>query len=387
MVGADAAGDGLAGPPHRQRDPQVDVVVVVVLPPREVRRPARRQPPVEQLLLIQGQGGPGRVDGRLAFLDGRVAGFVEVVDRVFLQERLDHPQRGGGVLVPAGQRDVARAFGPPPVDLQEIVERGQPGARGAAVSGQGGPHLARIVAGEDLVQAGRAGRGGQPPQLPVGLHDLGVIPLQELADLAGVQAQLGAHAVEADVVRQQRVHHLEMDLEGALVVLAGLDEVLPQVRQGQRRVVHAAEEVPALVDLLPHVAPDPVEVLQERRQGALEAPGALADLPHVVHRQRRAVGVRAAEAAGDATAGWQRHLLGGQLRGPVVAVLVPDQPHRGEAARPVEIEEPEVLLVFLAERLDRVDVPGRVGVAGLEAGIPLVADELVDGYDRGHCGS
>ena len=176
-----------------------------------------------------------------------------------------------------------------------------------------------------------------------------------------------------------------MDLEGALVVLAGLDEVLPQVRQGQRGVVHAAEVVPALVDLLPHVPPDLVEVLQERRQHALQPPGPLADLAHVGHRQRRAVGVRAAEAAGDPAARRQRHLLGGQLGGPVVAVLVPDQPHRGQAPRPVEVEEPEVLLVLLPERLNRVYVPGRVGVTGLEAGIPLVGNELVDGNDRGHC--
>jgi hypothetical protein len=262
---------------------------------------------------------------------------------------------------------------------------GQPGAGRPAVGSQRGADPVGLVGGEHLLQARAAGRGGQLPQLPVGLHDLGVIPLQELADLARVQAELGAHAVETHVVGQQRVHHLEMDLEGALVVLAGLDEVLPQVRQGQRGVVHAAEVVPALVDLLPHVPPDLVEVLQERRQHALQPPGPLADLAHVGHGQRRAVGVRAAQAAGDATPWRQRHLLGGELGGPVVAVLVPDQPHRGEASRPVEVEEPEVLLVLLPERLNRVYVPGRVGVPGLEAGIPLVADELVDGNDRGHC--
>src|SRR5580693_420830 len=153
-------------------------------------------------------------------------------------------------------------------------------------------------------------RRGQPPELPVGLHDLGVVALQELTDLAWVQAEFGAHAVEADVVRQQRVHHLEVDLEGALVVLARLDEVLPQAGEGQRGQVYAAEVVPALVDLLPQMAPDLVEVLQERRQAALEAPGPLADLPRVVHREGRAVGVGAAETAGDTAARRQRHLLG-----------------------------------------------------------------------------
>src|SRR6201995_1590558 len=99
----------------------------------------------------------------------------------------------------------------------------------------------------------------------------------------------------------------------------------------------------------------------------------------------RTSGTGSAETAGDPAAWRQLHLLGGQLRGPVVAVLVPDQPHRGQAPRPVEVEEPEVLLVLLPERLNRVYIPGRVGVTGLEAGIPLVGNELVDGNDRGHC--
>ena len=383
--GPDPVRDGLAGPPHRQRDAQVDVVVVVVLPPREVRRPAGGQAAVEELLLLQGEGGPGRVDGRLALLDGRVPGRLEVVVGVLQQERLDRPEGRGRVLDPARQRDVAGTFGAPAVDLEEVVELGQPGAGRAALGGQRGPYPVGLVRGEGRLKPGRAGRAGQPPQLPVGLHDLGVVALQELTDLPRVQAEFGAHAVEADVVRQQRVHHLEVDLEGALVVLAGLDEVLPQVLERQLGQVHAAEVVPALVDLLPHVAPDRVEVLQERRQGALQPPGPLADLPHVGHRQRRAVGVRAAEPAGDPPAGRQRHLLGGQLGGPVVAVFVPDQPHRGQAARPVEVQEPEVLLVFLAEGLDRVDVPRRVGVTRLESRIPLIGDELVDGNDRGHC--
>ena len=387
MVGPDPVGDGLAGPSHRQRDAQVDVVVVVVLPPREVRRPAGGQAAVEEFLLIQGESGPGRVDGRLALLDGRVPGRLEVVIGVLQQERLDRPEGRGRVFDPARQRDVAGSFGTPAVDRQEVVELGQPGAGRAALDGQRGAYLIGVVRGEGRLQPGRAGRGGQPPQLPVGFHDLGVVALQELADLPRVQAEFGAHAVEADVVRQQRVHHLEVDLKSALVVLAGLDEVLPQVLQRQLGQVHATEVIPALVDLLPHLAPDRVEVLQERRQAPLQPPGPLADLPHVGHRQRRAVGVRAAEPAGDPPAGRQRHLLRGQLRGPVVAVLVPDQTHRGEAARPVEVEEPEVLLVFLAERLDRVHVPRRVGIGRLESGIPLVGNELVDGNDRGHCGS
>src|SRR5580692_5585901 len=71
VAGPDPVRDGLAGPPHRQRDAQVDVVVVVVLPPGEVRRPAGGEAAVEELLLLQGEGGPGRVDRRLAIFDGR----------------------------------------------------------------------------------------------------------------------------------------------------------------------------------------------------------------------------------------------------------------------------------------------------------------------------
>ena len=151
VVRADPVRDALAGPPHRQRDAQVDVVVVVVLPPREVRRPARGQAAVEELLLLQRQGGPGRVDGRLALLDGGVAGLLEVVVGVLQQERLDRAQRRGGVLDPARQRDVARALGAPAVDLQEVVELGQPGAGGAAVGGQRGADPVGLVGGEHLV--------------------------------------------------------------------------------------------------------------------------------------------------------------------------------------------------------------------------------------------
>jgi len=235
VAGADPVRDGLARPPHRQRDAQVDVVVVVVLPPREVRRPAGGEAAVEELLLLQGEGGPGRVDGRLAIFDGRRPGRLEVVLGALLQERLDHAEGRGRVLVPARQRDVAGALRAPAVDLQEVAELGQPLAGRAAVGGQRRPDPVGLVRGEDGLQAGRAGRGGQLPQLPVGLHDLGVVALQELGDLARVEAELGAHAVEADVVRQQRVHDLEVDLEGPLVVLARLDEVLSQAFQGERR--------------------------------------------------------------------------------------------------------------------------------------------------------
>src|ERR1017187_794781 len=138
---------------------------------------------------------------------------------------------------------------------------------------------------------------------------------------------------------------------------SGAEEVSAR-RQRQAGGVHAAEVVPALVDLLAHPPPE-----------------------------GRTIGMRAAEPAGDPAAGRQRDLLGGQLRGPVIAILVPDQPHRGQAARPVEVQEPEVLLVFLAERLDRVDVPRRVGITGLEPRVPLVADELINGDDRGHSDS
>src|SRR4029079_18332014 len=143
------------------------VVVVVVLPPREVRRPAGGQATVEELLLLQGEGGPGRVDSRLALFDGGVAGFFEVVVGVLQQERLDRAQRRGGILDPARQRNVAGALVTPAVDLQEVVELRQPGAGGTAVGGQRAADPVGLVGGEYLLQARAAGRAGQLPQLPV----------------------------------------------------------------------------------------------------------------------------------------------------------------------------------------------------------------------------
>jgi len=64
--------------------------------------PGTTRGPVEQLLLLQRQGGPGRVDGRLALLHGRVPGRLEVVVGVLQQERLDRAEGRVGSSIQLG---------------------------------------------------------------------------------------------------------------------------------------------------------------------------------------------------------------------------------------------------------------------------------------------
>ena len=83
---------------------------------------------------------------------------------------------------------------------------------------------AGVESNSSLSPARRAARG-QLPQLPVDLHDLGVLALQEPGDLARVEAELLAQPVEPDVRREQRVHHLEVDLPRPLEEGLGVGEV------------------------------------------------------------------------------------------------------------------------------------------------------------------
>ena len=57
-------------------------------------------------------------------------------------------------------------------------------------------------------------------------------------------------------------------------------------------------------------------------------------------------------------------------------------PERREPARPVEVDEPEPGLVFLAERTGSHAQPRVVDVLGRPARVPV--EELVDGNDLSH---
>jgi hypothetical protein len=104
---------------------------------------------------------------------------------------------------------------------------------------QGRAQVAGLVVREHLRETGVARLDREPVQLPVQLHDLGVLALEELADEVGVDPELGAGAVEAEEVHQHRVHDVEVDLHRALVVAAALLDEPAEV--GRR---HRAKSTP-----------------------------------------------------------------------------------------------------------------------------------------------
>lgn len=113
-----------------------------------------------------------------------------------------------------------------------------------------------------------------------------------LGDLSRVDTHLGAGAVEADVVGDERVHDLEVDLEGTLVELARLAEVAAELRKLQRPQVDRLQVRPPGVDLRAALGPDALEVLEEARQVLHHPARPFADLPLVRHVDRDGVGVR-----------------------------------------------------------------------------------------------
>ena len=241
----------------------------------------------------------------------------------------------------------------------------------------------RFVGVEDVRQAGRPGPHGEPVDLAVGLHDLGVLALEELADLVGVDPHVGAGAVEAQEVGQHRVHDAEVDLHGPLVVAAALGEQVRQV--GRAGEVDAAEVLPGALELVAAALPDAAVVLEEVGEVRRDAVGPRADLVGVGLGQRRAVEVGAGEARRDAAPGGQRQGLGRVLGAPAVAVAAPQGGgERGEASRPVEVEEPEALLVARLERARRVHDPGHVEVFRLVPRVPLARGEVVHRHHVGH---
>ena len=241
----------------------------------------------------------------------------------------------------------------------------------------------RLVGVEDVRQPRRPGPHGEPVDLAVGLHDLGVLALEELADLAGVDPHVGAGAVEAQEVGQHRVHDAEVDLHGPLVVAAALDQQVRQV--GRAREVDAAEVLPGALELVTAALPDAAVVLQEVGEVRRDAIGPRADLVGVGLGKRAAVEVGAGEAGRDPAAGRQRQGLGRVLGAPAVAVAAPQGGgERGEPSRPVEVQEPEALLVARLERARRVHDPGHVEVLRLVPRVPLARGEVVHRHHVGH---
>ncbi|MEK6441722.1 hypothetical protein [Pseudonocardia sp. T1-2H] len=384
MVGAEPVRQLLRDPPERDHDLEVDVEVVVVLPPREVRVEVGLQAGVEDRLLLLGQPRARRVDRGLP-LGHRVAGGrLEVVVLLLEDEGLDQVERDRVVLDPAGHADVAGRLLAVAVDLQEVVEVGEPHRRGTAVGRERGPQVATGVVREHLAETGLPGLDRELVELPVGLHDLGVLALEELADVGGVDAHLGTRPVEAQEVHQQRVHHSEVDLHRALVVAPGLVEQGREVSGGRGGEVDALEVLPRGLQLVAARRPRLLVVLQEPGEVRAEPVGPGPDLAGVGLGDRGAVEVGAREAGRDATPGRQRQRLGGVLGAPAVAVLPPGEGgKRGHPARPVEVEVPELVLVRTRERPGAVDDVGRGDVLGLEARVPLTRVGL-DWDDVGH---
>ncbi len=120
---------------------------------------------------------------------------------------------------------------------------------------------------------------GEVPHRAVGLHDLGVAALQHLGDRAGVDAVLGAHPVELEVDREQRVHDLEVDLPRAALERARVAHELAELGERLAGEVVALEVAEPELELPLALVPDGVEVLQEPGHVLPDPSGSVADLP------------------------------------------------------------------------------------------------------------
>ena len=126
----------------------------------------------------------------------------------------------------------------------------------------------------------------------------------------------GAHAVELEVDRQQRVHDLEVDLPRPLLERAGVAHVLAEVGERLAGEVVALEVAEAELELPLALVPDGVEVLEELRHVLLDARGAVADLPLRRDGHLALVEERPAHPLHEPAGGRQRQLVGGELRRP-----------------------------------------------------------------------
>ena len=190
--------------------------------------------------------------------------------------------------------------------------------------------------------------------------------------------------MKADVRGEQGIHDLEVDRPRATVegdrflVQAGQVADVPPV-------VGLALEVGQATDQLADpVGPGLLEPAEDVGQGPLDPLHPLPDRPGRGHRDLAGVDVRSGHPHREPAAGRQGQLFGRLLGAEADAVLGEHVPQGHHSARVVEVEQPEPLLVLLAERRQRLGVDPGVVPGRLVSGVPRVADELVDRHHIGH---
>ena len=96
---------------------------------------------------------------------------------------------------------------------------------------------------------------------------------------AGRDAEFLAQAVEAEIVRRQGIHEVEMNFPRAHVEGACIDHVLPDLRRRFAGEIVRFEIAQALHDLIAALVPDRWKILQERRQHGANSLGTAAGDP------------------------------------------------------------------------------------------------------------
>ena len=112
--------------PDRQAAAHVDVPIVIVVPPAEVRLLARGERLVEGLAFAFGELLPGFGNQAFALVDCRLHALFEFIGLVRGEHRLHRAQRAGGILDPTRRTDVDDAIMPMAELGEEIVELLEP---------------------------------------------------------------------------------------------------------------------------------------------------------------------------------------------------------------------------------------------------------------------
>ncbi len=145
-------------------------------------------------------------------------------------------------------------------------------------------------------------------------------PWKNFATWPGSMPLDSAQPVELQVDGEQRVHQLEVDLPGATLERAGVNDVLADVGQGFTREVVRLEVAEAELELPFTLFPDRVEVLEERREISPDAGGTEAELPFGRRRDLSLVGEWSPHSLHEPLARRQRQEVRRDLRRPRAAV-------------------------------------------------------------------